>query len=139
MSDARKQGPTLEEHLGWYKGYLESGNRKEFCVCLNNNSEAIGTIGLSHIDYVNKDAEYGVMIGLMEHLGKGYAQEASYLIIQYGFEVLNLQRIWLEVLLDNRPAINLYQRLGFEREIVLENAVFKDGVYKDVLVMAIKP
>ena len=48
-----------------------------------------------------------------------------------------LERIELIVWADNRPAIDLYEKLGFQREGVLRNFRFLDGKYTDAVMMAL--
>ena len=48
-----------------------------------------------------------------------------------------LVRIELTVHADNARAIRLYERIGFEKEGVLKDAVRLDGHYKDMFLMAI--
>ena len=50
---------------------------------------------------------------------------------------LGLARIELTVHADNRRAISLYDRMGFKKEGLAKDAVFIDGVYKDVIMMAL--
>ena len=48
-----------------------------------------------------------------------------------------LERIELIVWSDNRPAIDLYEKLGFQHEGVLRNFRFLDGKYTDAVMMAL--
>lgn len=50
---------------------------------------------------------------------------------------IGLTRVQLTVREDNHPAIALYQKLGFVQEGVHVNAVRVDGVYTDMLSMAL--
>lgn len=131
------KGVTLQEHRNWYQNYLKNDSRIEFIIIKKDNNEKIGTIGLSSIDFKNQKAEYGILIGEEQHQGKGYAKEASNAIIQYAFEELNLHRIYLKVFLDNLSAIEMYTGIGFEIEGVLRKDIFKNNIFKDVLVMSI--
>lgn len=131
-----QRGPTLEEHLAWFKRYSAQEDRKEFMICLRDTGEAIGTIGLSGIDPFHRKGEYGILIGASAHRGKGYASEASQLILAYGFKTLKLQKIALRVFAENSAAIRLYEHVGFRREGCLHREFFKEGRFKDVILMA---
>jgi putative acetyltransferase len=48
----------------------------------------------------------------------------------------DVRRIELTVFHDNRRAIRLYERHGFEREGVLRAYAFRDGSYVDAIAMA---
>lgn len=130
-------GITKEGHLKWYEKYLNSKERLEFVIIKNEDNNKIGTIGLSNIDNINQKAEYGIILGELDEWGKGYAKEASECIIEYGFNQLDLQKIYLKVFNDNLTAINLYKKLGFLEEGILRRDVLKEGEFKDVMMMSI--
>jgi RimJ/RimL family protein N-acetyltransferase len=48
-----------------------------------------------------------------------------------------LVRIELTVHADNARAIALYEKLGFKKEGLMRDAAFIDGIYRDVILMAI--
>jgi len=89
-----------------------------------DSREAIGTIGLDRIDFINQVAEYGnVLIGPESFKHKGLAMEATLLLLTYSFERLNLNRIFLHVFADNKAAVGLYRQCGFRDEGCLRAAV----------------
>lgn len=131
------KGVTIEQHQNWYKNYINSNTRIELMIIKKEDGSKIGTVGLSQIDHMNQKAEYGVLIGETKNHGKGYAKEASEAIIDYGFQELNLMKIYLKVFTNNVNAINLYRKLGFVEEGILRKDVYKNGGFKDVMSMAI--
>lgn len=128
---------TLESHNLWLKKYWISSTRKEFVIYIIQGDIPIGTIGLSAIDYENKKAEYGIIIGENKYSGKGYAKEASQLILEYAFGELNLNKVFLKVFEDNIRAISMYKTLGFIIEGTLREDVLKNEVYRNVIVMSL--
>lgn len=131
------KGITIDEHRIWYANYLQDETRIEFVICKRDNNEKIGTVGLSSIDYKNQTGEYGILLGENQERGKGYAKEASIAVINYAFLECNLRKIKLKVFCDNNRAINMYKRLGFNEEGILRAEIFKNGLFKDILMMAI--
>ena len=129
--------PTREGHLHWLETIQACGNRQEFIIIERAIGRSIGTIGLSDIDHKNLRAEYGILVGEADARGKGYAREASQLILRYAFGDLGLRRVYLCVFADNAAAIKLYEHLGFQIEGTLRQHEFKRGVFRDVVVMAI--
>jgi len=112
-------------------------NDVRLAICLIENKKHIGNISLTSINWINRSAEYSVFIGEKEEWGKGYAGEASRLILDYGFKELNLHRIHLTVQKENRRAIKLYRGMGFIEEGILRQSVYKNGVYLDMISMAV--
>ena len=77
------------------------------------------------------------MIGEKSYWGRGIGRKVTTFCVKHGFSTLNLNRIQLTVLADNRRAIELYRSVGFVDEGVMRQAQYKDGVYKDVMLMSI--
>ena len=77
------------------------------------------------------------MIGEPSARGKGYAGRATRTVIDYGFDVLGLNRIYLHTLDGNIKNIRLNQSLGFKFEGLLQQAVQIDDKLRDVAIMAL--
>ena len=67
--------------------------------------------------------------------GKGFGTEAVRLALDYGWSVLNLHRVGLQVLAHNQRAIASYKRAGFAVEGCLREAAFIDGQWRDLVLM----
>lgn len=91
------------------------------------NEILVGCCGLHYISWTNRTAEFGIYINKSEQ-GNGYGKLALNLLLSYGFNELNLNRIWGEVY-SNNPAIDLYLRMGFKKEGELRNHYYFGGQY----------
>jgi RimJ/RimL family protein N-acetyltransferase len=58
-------------------------------------------------------------------------------MLEYGFNVLELHRIDLEVFAFNPRAIHVYEKLGFKREGVRREVLLLEGTYHDSIVMGL--
>ena len=97
----------------------------------------IGSWGFFNLDWHNRCTEFGIMIGEKPYWNLGYGTEAVRLLVQHGFNTLNLHRIYLRVLENNPRAIRAYEKAGFIHEGRQRQAEFKNGHYLDFLVMSI--
>lgn len=117
--------PTRADHLRWFSTYQKRTDRLEFIIVADDR--AIGTIGLSNIDFGSRTADYGVLVGDAAARGRGFGSRASRLLLQFAFDVLRLDEVRLELFSDNDAAQRLYNRLGFaavdERRTRLKNGV----------------
>jgi RimJ/RimL family protein N-acetyltransferase len=122
----------------WFDRYQAARDHEvRLGIVLEDSSELIGAVYLTQIDWVNRSAYFGLLIGEREHWGQGYGTEATRLAVEHAFFDLNLRRITLHVLEDHDRAIGVYERVGFEREGVLREAVYKDGKYRSLVVMGL--
>lgn len=97
----------------------------------------IGNCGFARLDWRNRCAEIGIFIGDKNFWNKGYGAQAMRLMVRYGFNSLNLNRIYLNVFETNQRGIRCYQKAGFVSEGRLRQAIFQDGQYIDMLVMSV--
>jgi RimJ/RimL family protein N-acetyltransferase len=59
------------------------------------------------------------------------------LMLNYGFNTLNLNRVYLRVYESNPRGIRCYEKAGFRHEGRLRQAIFQDGRYIDLLMMSV--
>ena len=121
------------------KEYLatKKNNVMPFVIVKLENDEMIGTIGFDKIDYTNKVATLGIMIGEKENREKGYGTEAINLLLDYGFNYLNLNSVNLDVMEFNERGIACYKKCGFKEMGRRRKNVFVNGKYYDKLFMDI--
>jgi RimJ/RimL family protein N-acetyltransferase len=74
----------------------------------------LGRCLLFNVDHLNRSAMFGIFIGEKSYWGKGYGHEAAKLLLDYGFNLLNLNSIMLGVFSFNERAIRSYQKVGFK-------------------------
>ncbi|WP_374165348.1 GNAT family N-acetyltransferase [Arcticibacter sp. MXS-1] len=81
-------------------------------------------------DVYRLNAEIGYWLG-EPYWGKGYGTEAVKLLTQYGFETLQLIRMYAGVFAGNTPSMRVLERAGFRQEAILRSAVIKNGKVLD--------
>ncbi len=107
--------PTMEDQLKWF-ARIQQPDRKMFSLVTFPGHELIGNAGFADMDPAEKMALFRITIGSTGHHGKGLGTEATMLVLQYGFDELDLRRIRLEVLPSNARAIRSYEKAGFVAE-----------------------
>ena len=106
---------TLEAEQGWLEQALTNANEAVFTIYRRDTGEAIGNGGLHNIDHAHKTADFGMLIGERSAWNRGFGTAATKLIVSYGFDVLGLQNIMLEVYAINPGAVRVYEKAGFHR------------------------
>ncbi|WP_339216946.1 GNAT family protein [Ornithinibacillus sp. FSL M8-0202] len=100
-------------------------------------TKAIGITSLINIDLKNRNAECIIDIGEKDYWGKGYGKEALTLLLDYAFLEMNLHRVSLRVFSFNERAINLYRNIGFKKEGVSRQSIFRNGRWHDTVHMGL--
>jgi len=106
-------------------------------IVLRRDDRLIGATGFRQIHPSNRSAVFGLLIGDRREQSRGYGTEVTRLMVRYGFEELNLNRMALTVFSHNGRAIRAYRRAGFVQEGCLRQAMFRNGRYHDELCFSI--
>ena len=120
----------------WFDNYMHNRKTNIRCAILYDE-KMVGVVYLTNIDEINRCAEFHIMIGEKEVQGKGIGTYATKEMLNHAFNNLNLNRIGLTVLDDNVIALKLYEKMGFKKEGVLRETLYKNGKYHDQLIMSI--
>jgi RimJ/RimL family protein N-acetyltransferase len=97
----------------------------------------VGNCGFFDINWRTRSAEVGIFIGEKSYWNKGFGTEVMQLLLRHGFGTLNLNRIFLHVDSENLGGIRAYEKAGFVLEARLRQADFRDGMYRDDLIMSV--
>jgi RimJ/RimL family protein N-acetyltransferase len=100
--------------------------------------ELIGRCMLFDLDWVNRRAMLGIVIGEKACWGQGYGQEAVRLLLDYGFNLLNLNSVMLGTFAFNQRALHCYERVGFKvigrrRQARIVAGIKYDAILMDIL------
>ncbi len=128
---------TREGHLNWLYHVVEPGKAVQMIICELGTDRPLGSVYIRDIDRDNRKGEYGIFIGEDDARGRGIGTAAAGLMIRYAFEKLKLHRLFLRVYADNIRAINSYEKAGFVKEALLRDDVFVNGVFRDMILMAV--
>lgn len=122
-----------------YKTVLEMLRPKDAEVLLGIwvANHFIGTTGLYSIHPIARSAEFRIFIGDKNYWNCGIGTECTQMLLDYGFNRLNLNMIWLGVNVENKAAIKVYEKTGFAHEGRLRQVQYRNGRYYDVFRLSI--
>lgn len=106
---------TLEIEKDWIQKVLSRPDEKRFAICLRDTDEYIGNVQLTGIN--SYEAEFHIFIGEKKYWGKGFGTKVTNLAVEYAFNVLRLQCVYLFVKKENAAAVRAYEKAGFEKVI----------------------
>ena len=119
---------TLDRCKAFIAGAGEQTNCRHWAI-VNEADEYLGTISLKNIE--NGSAEYAISTRVCAH-GTGAAIAATQKILSIAFEEIGLERVYLNVLVDNGRANAFYRKVGFHFTRTEENALEIRGEMKDL-------
>ena len=96
---------------------------------------SIGCVDLFEFDPKNKRAGLGILIADRAVRGKGFATEALHLVVDYGFNILDLHQLYSNVRADNESSVALFKKLGFEITGLKQDWVYDHGKFYDEYTM----
>lgn len=129
---------TDELEQDWIDGVLKDKSNRTVTFAMEEKSTKnfVGYVQLKNIDWISRNCSFGIVIGEESARGKGFGKEALGLVLDYAFNMLNLEKITLYVVKANQRAIKLYQDTGFVTEGELKKHFFWNGEYHGVLIMS---
>ena len=127
---------TRETHENWLEKKVFTGDVVQMIIMEKNNLRPVGSVYLRYTNEDKTEAEYGIFIGEDDYRGKGFGSESAKIIVNYGFHVMKLHRIFLRVLKSNAIAVSSYKKAGFEVEGIARDMVYLDGSYHDIIFMS---
>jgi RimJ/RimL family protein N-acetyltransferase len=104
---------SLEREKRALEGVIENDDQV-FTIVDRETEEPIGRCLLLEVDAVNRKAMLGIMIGEKSYWSKGYGQEATRLLLEYAFGLLNLNSVMLGTFAFNERALKCFLEVGFK-------------------------
>ena len=125
--------PLIERMENFVKDNIKNNNAQYVCEV---NGLIIGWAYI--IPYPRQTMGHVGSLGMgviKPYRGKGYGKKLLKYVIDHAWSQ-GLKRLELEVFSDNKIAINLYKKMGYEVEGIKKYARFYNGIYQDIVVMA---
>jgi RimJ/RimL family protein N-acetyltransferase len=119
----------------YFKDYIHAINNEDrivWAIC-HHESGHVGNISLQDISFINRTAEFAILIGDKLHWRKGLGLLAGERLLAHGFNQLNLERIYCGTAATNEGMINLARALGMVLEGTRRQHLFLEGRRVDLL------
>ena len=135
-------GPNTEEET---KNFIQRTipSQKEqprqkytLAIILRDDTELIGSGGIKVSNPNNLEAEVGYCLN-RQFWGRGYATEVGKALLRFGFEKLNLHRIFATSDPENKASVHVLENIGMNREGRLREHKWIKGTWCDSYLYAI--
>ena len=121
----------------WVLNTIHNSKDIKLAICLKDTNQYIGNAYLTDINYINRTANSHILIGEKDFWNKGYAKEALLDLLAFAFKERGLNRVSALVLEDNIASIRMLEKCGYIQEGVMRQSVFKNGKFKNQVIMSI--
>jgi RimJ/RimL family protein N-acetyltransferase len=132
---------NLANQENWFnKCCVSNHNDFMFMIQRLEDNKPIGAAGLLYINWIIRSADFSFYIGENEAYidDAGYAEEAARLLIKYGFNNLNLHKIWMELYEFDTAKIDFFtKKFGFKKDAKLRDNCFEDERYWDSYILSL--
>jgi RimJ/RimL family protein N-acetyltransferase len=128
---------TIEQVAESIRAQTADAAHAVFLVGDRSTGVPVGTAGLHDIHLTARKAEFRVLLGAREFWNKGYGTEVTELLTFYGFDRLNLNKVWLGVTDDNLRGLRAYQKAGYREEGRLRQELYRNSRYYDAIRMSL--
>lgn len=126
---------VAETWIASHKAGFATGKQVTFAIVVDGSGDLIGSIGLR----VNRDhdrAELGYWIGV-DYWSRGFGTEAARAVLSFGFQALELNRIYATHFQSNPASGRIMEKIGMTYEGVMRQHVLKWGGYEDLAIYGV--
>ena len=121
----------------WFESIHQSNPPKEIMFgILDKKKELIGVTGLTYIDWKNRNSEISIYFSTKNWQTKPNAKEVINLIMEYGFEELNLHRLYVEIFSLMKENTKLFSQMKFIKEGELREKVWRQNKWWNTIIFS---
>lgn len=124
-----------EHQNAWFeKLVLGDPATRMFAIEELKTGRLLGACGLCYIDFINRSADFSIYIGADDlYIDDKFAPDAARVMIRYGFDELNLHRLWTEIYEIDEAKAAFFKTLGFHLDGRHRQTHWTEGRWVDSL------
>ena len=128
---------TYNKTLSYVESTEKSNSAVVFAIRWKKNDLHIGNVSLQNINWINRSGDIAMLLGDKKYRGKGVGTEVMRLMITYGFDTLNLNRITGGNPVQYPGGRRICEKNEMKKEGLLREVLFKNGEYLDAFIFSI--
>lgn len=123
----------------WFERLHQSSNDYMFTIVDLSTGNPVGAGGLLYINWVIRAADFSFYIGKDgAYMDDVYSPDAVKSLLDYGFNILNLNKVWMELYSFDTAKIDFFtNKFGFQIDGKLRQNTFYDGKFHDSFVLSL--
>jgi RimJ/RimL family protein N-acetyltransferase len=132
----RSYYPNSESRM---RAYYEKSTQNQSLILLgifdNESGKHIGNITFQDINWLNRRAFIAYLLGDNSFAGNGIVTEAVLMMMYYGFNRLNFNRIYGGVTALHAASMKVCEKVGLKEEGRMRQHFYRNGEFSDSLVV----
>lgn len=128
----------------WFQELSKDDNQIVFSIRISDkddNLSFIGYCGITNMDFINRRGEISFLINPTRLQDKDLYREdflsVTYMLCQYGFEEINLHKLFTETFAFRKDHIKILEDFGLQCDSILREHQFIKGQYHGSLIHSI--
>lgn len=122
--------------IGRYSREFENKEEITWGVARKNDNRIIGYCCLGSFNDASRRSEIGYGFN-RDEWNKGYATEAIKVLVKFGFEIMDFNRIEATVTLGNDASVKVLKKANFLQEGIVRERTIMKGIFEDDVILAI--
>jgi RimJ/RimL family protein N-acetyltransferase len=114
-----------------------SHNERHFAIERKDDRAHIGNVSIHDIDWVSRNAWFGLFIGEPSAWNRGFGSDAISTVVRFAFDDMNLMKLRINVFDYNDRAKHVLEGRGFVQEGKLERDFYREGQWHDIVILSI--
>lgn len=128
---------TMQREEEWFDKHGKSDTEVTLAIVAKPELRLIGSIGLHRIEWKNRVAMTGTIIGDGRYRDKGYGTDAKMTLLEYAFHELGLNKVTSSAFASNPRSIAYSLRCGYVIEGRRRQQVYKNGRFGDIVELGV--
>jgi RimJ/RimL family protein N-acetyltransferase len=123
----------------WFEKLSNSPGDYMFLILDKLSIEPIGACGLLYTNWIIRSADFSFYIGKDNlYIDDKYSEDAVKTLMDFGFDVLNLNKIWMELYEFDLKKLRFFQeKFNFQIDGRLRSNAFANGKYWDSYILSL--
>ena len=106
---------TMDQLIKHYESKLTDNQEIRLAIVVKEDNVHVGNVSLQNINWMNRSAEFAILLGNKKYWGKGIGYMAAQLIMDHGFRNLNLHRIYCGTTAANNGMNKIAEKLKMKK------------------------
>ena len=128
---------SMQDQRKWYASLSVQSPHQRFAIQAPDVG-LIGTANLVDINWKDRNAFHGMLLGDVDIRGKGYGKDTIMTVMRYAFEELGLERLDGSMIEYNEASLAVYiRKCGWKEEGRQRNYYFRKNRYWDKIIVGV--